>query len=124
MVETHRTKAQDSDCIFKIPTFPCKAMFLENTNTHLQFQGVNLDYSKIIILILFPWSSDGYNTLFWTWSHERKSGNDRINSGKYLKVLASRDRFGSMDRALAWGLKGPGFNSGQGHIPWLRAYPQ
>lgn len=67
-------------------------MLLENTKAHLQFQGVNLDYSKIILLILFPWSSDsfrnGYNTLFWTWSHERKSANDRIHSGKYSQVLA------------------------------------
>lgn len=76
---------------FKIPTFPYKTMLSENTNAHLQFQGVNLDYSKIIILILFPWSSDSfrndYNTLFWTWVHERKSADDRINSEKYSKVL-------------------------------------
>lgn len=66
-------------------------MLSENTNAHFQFQGVNLDYSKIIILILLPWSSDsfsnGYNTLFWTWGHEKKSANDRINPGKYSKVL-------------------------------------
>ena len=36
----------------------------------------------------------------------------------------SWDRFGSMDRASAWGLKGPGFDSGQRYVPWLWAYPQ
>ena len=35
-----------------------------------------------------------------------------------------RNRFGSMDRVSAWGLKGPGFDSSQGHVPWLRAHPQ
>ncbi|CAK6445076.1 unnamed protein product [Pipistrellus nathusii] len=29
-----------------------------------------------------------------------------------------------MDKASAWGLKGSGFDSGQGHVPWLLAYPQ
>nr|KAF6343089.1 hypothetical protein mPipKuh1_010796 [Pipistrellus kuhlii] len=27
-------------------------------------------------------------------------------------------------RASVCGLKGPGFDSGQGHVPWLRAHPQ
>ena len=39
-----------------------------------------------------------------------------------VKNQLSRDRFGSMDRASAWGLKGPGFDSSQGHVPWLRAH--
>ncbi|EPQ09232.1 Protein KIBRA [Myotis brandtii] len=35
-----------------------------------------------------------------------------------IKSLAMRPgRFGSVDRASAWGLKGPRFNSGQGHVP-------
>ena len=29
-----------------------------------------------------------------------------------------------MDRVSARGLKGHGFDSGQGHVPWLRTYPQ
>ena len=32
--------------------------------------------------------------------------------------------FGSMDRTSAWGLKGPRFDSDQGHVPWLRSHPQ
>nr|KAF6378932.1 hypothetical protein mMyoMyo1_009805 [Myotis myotis] len=32
--------------------------------------------------------------------------------------------FGSVDRASAYGLKGPRFYSSQGHVPWLRAHPQ
>nr|KAF6382619.1 hypothetical protein mPipKuh1_008975 [Pipistrellus kuhlii] len=35
-----------------------------------------------------------------------------------------QNQFGSMDRASAWGLKGPGIDSGQEHVPWLRAHPQ
>ena len=35
----------------------------------------------------------------------------------------SRNRFGSVDRASACGLKGPGFDSGQGHVPWLQVHP-
>ncbi|KAK1343684.1 hypothetical protein QTO34_014237 [Cnephaeus nilssonii] len=31
-----------------------------------------------------------------------------------------RNWFGSVDRASACGLKGPRFNSGLGHVPWLR----
>ena len=42
---------------------------------------------------------------------------------KKQKCSLGRDRFGSMDRASAWGLKGPGFDSCQGHVPWLQAYP-
>nr|KAF6303971.1 hypothetical protein mMyoMyo1_008954 [Myotis myotis] len=37
---------------------------------------------------------------------------------------SSRDRFGLVDGASACGLRGPGFDSGQGHVPGLRAYPQ
>nr|KAF6336849.1 hypothetical protein mMyoMyo1_012058 [Myotis myotis] len=36
---------------------------------------------------------------------------------------AGRNRFGSVDRASACGLKGPRFDSGQGHVPGLRAHP-
>ena len=32
--------------------------------------------------------------------------------------------FGSVDRASACRLKGPRFDSSQGHVPWLRAHPQ
>ncbi|XP_070274137.1 ubiquitin carboxyl-terminal hydrolase 45 isoform X6 [Myotis yumanensis] len=32
--------------------------------------------------------------------------------------------FGSVDRASACGFKGPGFDSGQGHMPGLRLHPQ
>nr|KAF6309710.1 hypothetical protein mPipKuh1_009160 [Pipistrellus kuhlii] len=35
-----------------------------------------------------------------------------------------RDRFGSVDRASACGLNGPGFDSGQGHVPSLWAHPR
>ena len=36
-------------------------------------------------------------------------------AGQQQQVSEScQDRFGSMDRASAWGLKGPGFYSGQG----------
>jgi hypothetical protein len=41
-----------------------------------------------------------------------------------FKQPESQNRFGSVDRALACGLKGHGFDSGQGHVPWLRAHPQ
>nr|KAF6328957.1 hypothetical protein mPipKuh1_008286 [Pipistrellus kuhlii] len=41
-----------------------------------------------------------------------------------FKKKRSPHRCGSVDRALACRLKGPGFNSGQGHVPWLRAHPQ
>ena len=51
--------------------------------------------------------------------------NSRTLSLNYvIECNASRDRFGSVDRASACGLKGPGFDSGQGHVPWLRAHPQ
>ena len=40
------------------------------------------------------------------------------------KYLFSRNRFGSVDKALACGLKGPRFDSSQGHVPWLCAHPQ
>ena len=42
----------------------------------------------------------------------------------YHKYYYGRNQFGSVDRASACGLKGPGFDSGQGHVPWLRAHPQ
>ena len=35
-----------------------------------------------------------------------------------------RNQFGSVDRALVCGLKGPRFDSGQGHVHWLQAHPQ
>ena len=35
----------------------------------------------------------------------------------------SPNRFGSVDRASACGLKGLRFNSGQEHVTWLRAHP-
>nr|KAF6378901.1 hypothetical protein mMyoMyo1_009790 [Myotis myotis] len=38
-----------------------------------------------------------------------------------LKRWLSPGWFGSVDRALACGLKGPRFDSGQGHVPGLRA---
>ncbi|KAK1334955.1 hypothetical protein QTO34_004528 [Cnephaeus nilssonii] len=41
-----------------------------------------------------------------------------------LEINKRPDRFGSVDGASACGLKGPGFDSGQGHVPWLRAHPQ
>ena len=42
----------------------------------------------------------------------------------FLKtVIDSRNRCGSVDRVSACRLKGPGFDSGQGHVPWLRAHP-
>ncbi|XP_023612667.1 vacuolar protein-sorting-associated protein 25 isoform X2 [Myotis lucifugus] len=45
--------------------------------------------------------------------------------GIQIKISSSgRNRFGSVDRASACGLKGPGFDSGQGHVPGLRAHPQ
>nr|KAF6379101.1 hypothetical protein mMyoMyo1_009938 [Myotis myotis] len=34
------------------------------------------------------------------------------------------DRFGLVDRASACRLKGPRFDSSQGHVPWLWAHPQ
>ena len=40
------------------------------------------------------------------------------------KVKNAPNWFGSVDRALACGLKGPGFDSSQGHVPWLREHPQ
>nr|KAF6363166.1 hypothetical protein mPipKuh1_010163 [Pipistrellus kuhlii] len=45
-------------------------------------------------------------------------------SASVLTTFLHRDWFGSMDRASPWGLKGPGFDSSQGHVPWLRAHPQ
>ena len=39
-------------------------------------------------------------------------------------TIFSRHWFGSVDRASAWGLKGPGVDSCQGRVPWLRAHPQ
>ena len=39
-------------------------------------------------------------------------------------IYAGPDRFGSVDRVLACGLKGPRFNSSQGHVPWLQAHTQ
>lgn len=77
--------------VFKIPTFPCKVKLSGKTSPRLQAQGVNLDYAKMVISILFPLSGNsfrnGHNTLFWTRGHDRKSAYDRINSGKYPKVL-------------------------------------
>ncbi|ELK23723.1 Eukaryotic peptide chain release factor subunit 1 [Myotis davidii] len=44
---------------------------------------------------------------------------------KSLEAARGRpNRFGSVDRALACGLKGPRFDSGPGHVPWLRAHPE
>nr|KAF6272612.1 zinc finger protein 45 [Pipistrellus kuhlii] len=49
---------------------------------------------------------------FWRKSFLTES---RDYQNRYQQYPMSRDRFGSMDRASAWGLKGPGFDSGQGH---------
>ncbi|CAK6443531.1 unnamed protein product [Pipistrellus nathusii] len=49
------------------------------------------------------------------------SCNIKIN---ILKIFSGQNLFGSVYRALACGLKGPGFDFGQGHVPWLRAHPQ
>nr|KAF6326396.1 hypothetical protein mPipKuh1_008394 [Pipistrellus kuhlii] len=38
-----------------------------------------------------------------------------------LKVRWSPSRFDSVERASFWGPAGPGFYSGQGHVPWLQA---
>ena len=40
------------------------------------------------------------------------------------ECMYCRDWLGSVGRALACGLKGPGFDSSQEHVPWLRAHPQ
>nr|KAF6316203.1 hypothetical protein mPipKuh1_008714 [Pipistrellus kuhlii] len=41
-----------------------------------------------------------------------------------IKNQYCRNWFGSVDRASPYELKGPGFDYGQGHVPWLRAHPQ
>ena len=46
------------------------------------------------------------------------------NQSDFIKIKICWNRFGSVDRASACGLKGPGFDSGQGHVPWLQAHPQ
>ncbi|XP_059530424.1 LOW QUALITY PROTEIN: E3 ubiquitin-protein ligase TRIM11-like [Myotis daubentonii] len=48
---------------------------------------------------------------------------DAFNNKDLLKTKKSRNRFGSVDRVSACGLKGPRFDSGQGHVPGLRAHP-
>nr|KAF6296103.1 hypothetical protein mMyoMyo1_009211 [Myotis myotis] len=40
------------------------------------------------------------------------------------KKVQSPSWFGSVDRASACRPKGPGFDSGQGHVPWLQAPPR
>ena len=48
-------------------------------------------------------------------------------TGLWMQLKLSQEGqnwFGSVDRASACGLRGPGFDSGQGHVPWLRAQPQ
>ena len=47
-----------------------------------------------------------------------------ISSWVSLNLSVFRNQFDSVDRALAWGLKGPRFDSGQGHVLWLWAHPQ
>ena len=54
---------------------------------------------------------------------------NKLITGEVIKLAIknfpkSRNRFGSVDRASVWELKGPGFDSGQGHVHWLRACPQ
>ena len=49
------------------------------------------------------------------------------SSGKWQAInkwLLSPGWFGSVDRPSACRLKGPRFDSSQGHVPWLRAHPQ
>nr|KAF6369355.1 hypothetical protein mMyoMyo1_010702 [Myotis myotis] len=41
-----------------------------------------------------------------------------------IKNNIQPNQFGSVDGASACGLKGPRFDTGQGHVPWLRAHPQ
>ena len=44
-------------------------------------------------------------------------------SGVETKHLARPSWYGSVDRVLVCGLKGPGFDSGQGHMPRLWDQP-
>ncbi|KAK1327501.1 hypothetical protein QTO34_013003 [Cnephaeus nilssonii] len=44
--------------------------------------------------------------------------------GTHKRNHDGQNRFGSVDRASVCGLKGPRFDSGQGHVPWLRAHPR
>nr|KAF6378953.1 hypothetical protein mMyoMyo1_009826 [Myotis myotis] len=39
------------------------------------------------------------------------------------KIKMGPNQFGSVDRASACRLKGPRFDSSQGHVPWLRHIP-
>nr|KAF6287144.1 hypothetical protein mPipKuh1_009980 [Pipistrellus kuhlii] len=46
---------------------------------------------------------------------------DCVALGK--EAATGRNRCGSVDRASVCGLKGPRFDSGQGHVHWLQAHP-
>ncbi|KAK1331025.1 hypothetical protein QTO34_008972 [Cnephaeus nilssonii] len=58
------------------------------------------------------------------WLTQKGARQKKNNEWLGIKNEPGPNRFGSVDRASACGLKGARFDSGQGHVPWLRAHPR
>ena len=66
-------------------------------------------------------SDSVHNSMAYANELERKV---KLNNYGISKEGESPNQYGSVDRASACKLKGHRFDSGQGHVPWLRANPR